>query len=135
MAGRNRYKTVILMNNLAEFQWLIDAAIGLASSIAGFFIGRQKKKNDFLSELQSSIDMLSKKNAEQMDEILKLREQVVILREENLELRKSQERLIVENTQLKAEVVQLRKENKEQSERIEQLQEQLRGVKTITKSK
>jgi uncharacterized coiled-coil DUF342 family protein len=123
------------MNNLAEFQWLIDAAIGLASSIAGFFIGRQKKKNDFLSELQSSIDMLSKKNAEQMDEILKLREQVVILREENLELRKSQERLIVENTQLKAEVVQLRKENKEQSERIEQLQEQLRGVKTITKSK
>ena len=123
------------MNNLAEFQWLIDPAIGLASSIAGFFIGRQKKKNDFLSELQSSIDMLSKKNAEQMDEILKLREQVVILREENLELRKSQERLIVENTQLKAEVVQLRKENKEQSERIEQLQEQLRGVKTITKSK
>lgn len=123
------------MNNLAEFQWLIDAAIGLASSIAGFFIGRQKKKNDFLSELQSSIDMLSKKNAEQMDEILKLREQVVILREENLELRKSQERLIVENTQLKAEVSQLRKENKEQSERIEQLQEQLRGVKTITKSK
>ena len=123
------------MNSLAEFQWLIDPAIGLASSIAGFFIGRQKKKNDFLSELQSSIDMLSKKNAEQMDEILKLREQVVILREENLELRKSQERLIVENTQLKAEVVQLRKENKEQSERIEQLQEQLRGVKTITKSK
>ena len=123
------------MNNLAEFQWLIDAAIGVASSIAGFFIGRQKRKNDFLSELQSSIDMLSKKNTEQMEEILKLREQVVILREENLELRKSQERLLEENTQLKAEVLQLRMENKEQSERIEQLQEQLRGVKTITKSR
>lgn len=123
------------MDNLVEYQWLINTVIGVASTIAGYLIGRRKEDNDFLSELQSSIDMLSKKNAEQMDVILKLREQVVTLREENLDLHKSQERLLKENKQLKDEVLLLRKENKEQSERIEQLREQLRGVKTITKSK
>lgn len=107
----------------------------LVTALLGYYTGRKKRDNDFLSELQGSIDMLSGKNRELMDEVIKLRDQVVTLREENLELTKSQERLIRENADLRSEVAHLREENARQSELIEQLQQQLSGVKTITKVK
>lgn len=114
---------------------IIDVALPVATAVAGYFTGRRKRDNDFLCELQGSIDMLSAKNREQMDEVIKLRSQIVTLREENLELTKSQERLIRENEQLRDEVANLREENARQSKLIEDLQHQLSGVRTITKVK
>ena len=108
-------------------------AVPIITAVIGYFTGHKKRKNDFLSDLQGSIDLLSGKNRELMDEVIKLRGQVVTLREENLELTKSQERLIRENADLRSEVAHLREENARQSELIEQLQQQLSGVKTITK--
>lgn len=110
-------------------------AVPIVTAVIGYFTGHKKRKNDFLSELQGSIDMLSSKNRELVDEVIKLRSQVVTLREENLELTKSQERLLKENADLREEVAHLRDENARQSELIEQLQQQLSGVKTITKVK
>jgi len=112
---------------------IIEVALPVVVGVAGFIAGRRKRDNDFLSELQSSIDMLSAKNREQIDEIIKLREQVVKVREENLELSKSQEKLIRENTELRAEVNRLREENQKQCELIMNLQEQLSCIKTITR--
>lgn len=109
--------------------------VPIVTAVIGYFTGHKKRKNDFLSDLQSSIDMLSAKNRELVDEVIKLRSQVVTLREENLELTKSQDRLLKENADLRAEVAHLREENARQSELIEQLQQQLSGVKTITKVK
>lgn len=123
------------MADIAQYQWILEVAMPIITGVCGFFAGRRKKDNDFLGELQKSIDLLSAKNTEQIDEIIKLRSQVVTLREENLELTKSQERLLKENADLRAEVAHLRDENAKQSERIEQLQKQLEGVRTITKVK
>lgn len=84
---------------------LLDVVMPLLTAVAGYFTGRQKRKNDFLRELQSSIDMLAAKNREQMNEILALRDQVGKLTQENAELRQE----------------------------VAKLQQQLEGVKTITK--
>lgn len=123
------------MADIAQYRWILEIAMPIVTGVCGFFAGRRKKDNDFLGELQKSIDLLSAKNTEQIDEIIKLRSQIVTLREENLELSKRQESLIRENESLKEEINKLRDENAKQSERIEQLQKQLEGVKTITKVK
>ncbi len=98
-----------------------ECLIPLASSVAGFLIGRKKRKNDFLGDLQSSIDTLSRKNSELMKRVINLNDTVIMLRNENAEL--------------KGEVALLRKENEQLSIEVGQLREQLSGVKTITRIK
>lgn len=107
----------------------------IVTAVIGYFTGHRKRKNDFLADLQGSIDMLSAKNRDLMDEVIKLRDQVVTLRAENLDLTKAQERLLKENAALREEVAHLRDENARQSELIEQLQQQLSGIRTITRTK
>jgi lipopolysaccharide biosynthesis regulator YciM len=50
------------------------------AGVIGWFAGRRKQKNDFLNELQASIDLLATKNKELLAE-------VIALRGENLKLR------------------------------------------------
>jgi uncharacterized protein YydD (DUF2326 family) len=64
-----------------------------ATAVGGWFFGRKKQKNDFLNDLQASIDLLAEKNRVQMEEILKLRDEIVALRKENAMLRKEVEEL------------------------------------------
>jgi len=82
------------------------------AGVVGWLAGRKKQKNDFLSELQSSIDLLSEKNR-------KLMEEVVLSREENAKIR--------------GEVIKLREENKVLRFEIEALNKKLENIKTITK--
>ncbi|MCL2651898.1 MAG: hypothetical protein FWD60_12880 [Candidatus Azobacteroides sp.] len=92
-----------------------DVANVLMTAIAGavgWFIGLKKQRNDFLSALQSSIDLLSEKNRQ-------LVEEVVLSREENARVR--------------SEVVKLREENKALRSEIETLNKKLENIKTITK--
>ncbi len=91
------------------------------AGVLGFVTGRRKRRNDFLSDLQSSIDKLSQKNSEQMARILELNDTVIALRRENAEL--------------KNEVAALRKEDGQLSKEVGQLRDQLSGVKTITRIK
>lgn len=124
------------MNSGVDVMSLVELiVVPIVTAVIGYFTGHRKRKNDFLSELQESIDLLAGKNRELMDEVVKLRSQVVTLREENLELTKSQERLLQENATLRDEVAHLRDENARQSELIGQLQQQLSGIKTITRAK
>ncbi len=90
-----------------ELRWLFEILIPLGASAMGWFVGRKQRNNRFLEELQSSVNLLAAKNAEQMEEILKLREEIVILRSENLEFKAQ----------------------------VDKLTNQLAGVKTITKTK
>jgi cell division protein FtsB len=88
-----------------NFTDILPYLVSVVTGIAGWLTGRRKRKNDFLIELQSSIDLLAKENAE-------LVEKVILMNKEIIELRK-------ENAQLRVEV--------------EELNEKLSNVKTITK--
>lgn len=90
----------------------VNLSITVVAGIAGWLAGRRKQKNDFLSELQSSIDLLSEKNRQLVEEVVQLR---------------------TENADIGSEVIQLREENKALRAEIKVLSKQLENVKTITK--
>ena len=110
-----------------------DALLPVVTGVAGFLGGRRKRRNDFLADLQRSIDALSAKNTEQMGTIISLNDTVVKLRRENAEMRGEVAALRRENSDLKTEVEAMRLENAKLSGEIAQLREQLDGVKTITR--
>jgi len=83
--------------------YLLAPVTGVVSWIAA----SRKRKNDFLTDLQASIDLLSAKNKELINEVVNLRGEVVQLKSENTALRRE----------------------------IEELNERLSNVKTITKTK
>jgi predicted nucleic acid-binding Zn-ribbon protein len=84
---------------------VINVLITIVAGVTGWLVGRRKQRNDFLSDLQKSIDLLSAKNKELVDEVVTLR----------------------------GEVIQLKSENKALRKEIEELNEKLSNVKTITK--
>jgi len=88
--------------------------IPIITGIAGWIANSRKRRNDFLKELQSNIDLLAQKNTEILTELVSLR---------------------TENASLKVEVIALRSENAELKKEIEQLNSKLEGVRTITKIK
>jgi regulator of replication initiation timing len=69
-----------------DWTTLLSILLPAITGIAGWFTGRKKQSNDFLNELQSSINMLAVKNRELMDEVIKLREENAELRVEVAEL-------------------------------------------------
>jgi hypothetical protein len=58
------------------FTWLVPALTG----IAGWLTGRRKQNNDFLSEMQNSINLLSSENARLLEENLQLKKELVELK-------------------------------------------------------
>lgn len=56
------------------------------AAVAGWWFGRRKQKNDFLAELQASIDLLATKNKELMVEVVALRQENGKMRTEIEEL-------------------------------------------------
>lgn len=100
---------------------IFEAVAPALTAAAGYLTGRGKRRNDFLSELQKSIDLLSSKNTDLMKQVVELNDTVVSLRRENGEL--------------KGEVAELRRENERLSDEVNKLNEQLSGVRTITKVK
>ena len=95
-------------------QIVLQFAVPIGTFVAGLFTGRQKKNNDFLAELQKSIDLLSAKNKELVHEVVNLRGETV---------------------QLKSEVVQLKSENAALRREVEDLNAKLANIKTITRTK
>lgn len=107
------------MNGYGIIEAIIDVLVPALSAMAGWFVGRRKRKNDFLVDLQKSIDLLSAKNKELVEQLMAMQDTIVHMRREN--------------TELKEQVQALRKENAELSEEVGKLSEQLANVKTITK--
>lgn len=122
-------------NTVGIVKWAIGILIPVITSLAGWWAGRRQRNNDFIGALQKSINELSMKNSEQMNEILKLREEIITVRTENMEQSRELNTLREENRQLNEQVAALREENRILSEQVQQLHDQLAGVKTITKSK
>jgi predicted nucleic acid-binding Zn-ribbon protein len=88
-----------------EFQTfdIINIVTPVATGVIGWLTGRRKQKNDFLNDLQASIDLLAEKNRLLMEEVIKLREENASLRGELTLLRK----------QLEKEVGRLKKINEQ----------------------
>lgn len=78
------------------------------TGVVGWLGGQRKKRNDFLSDLQESIDMLVEKNKELYGEVIQLR---------------------TENKELYGEVSQLRLENKELRADLDTLTEYIKARK------
>lgn len=84
--------------------------IPLFSAAVGWLVGSRKRKNDFLKDLQASINLLSAENKRLLEEITNANSEIVAVRKENEELKASVDRLCTEDSQLKDEVRQLREQ-------------------------
>ena len=82
----------------------------LFTAAIGWIVGSRKRKNDFLKDLQASIDLLSSENRKLLADITAVNSEIVAVRKENEELKASVDRLCAENSQLKNEVRQLREQ-------------------------
>lgn len=91
---------------------ILGYIIAPISSVVAWLAARRKSKNDFLHEMQASIDLLVEKNKILVEEITALR---------------------LENSALRYDVQRLATENKKMSKEIEELNTRLENVKTITK--
>lgn len=84
--------------------------IPLFTATVGWLVGSRKRKNDFLKDLQASIDLLSSENRKLLADITAVNSEIVAVRKENEELKASVDRLCTENSQLKDEIRQLREQ-------------------------
>lgn len=85
---------------------ILDVAIPLVTALAGWVVGTKKRKNDFLNEMQDSINMLSTKNKELLEEL-------VGMREENAKLHGEIDSISSELEGLRKEVKSLRESKRE----------------------
>ena len=89
---------------------LISYAAPAITAAAGWLAGKRKRRNDFLKNMQDSIDILSMENKRLLEDLTTVNREVVALRKENGELKYSVDQLCKENAQLKTEVQDLRKQ-------------------------
>ena len=89
---------------------LIGYAAPAVTAAAGWLAGKRKRRNDFLKNMQDSIDLLSVENKRLLKDLTAVNNEVVALRKENGELKYSVDQLCRENVQLKTEVQDLRKQ-------------------------
>ena len=87
---------------------LISYAAPAITAAAGWLAGKRKRRNDFLKNMQDSIDILSMENERLLGDLTNVNREVVALRRENGELKYSVDQLCKENVQLKDEVRNLK---------------------------
>ena len=87
---------------------ITDCLVPMITAAAGWLAGKRKHRNDFLKNMQESIDILSMENKRLIEDLTTVNREVVALRKENGELKYSVDQLCKENVQLKEEVRNLR---------------------------
>ena len=87
---------------------LISYAAPAVTAAAGWLAGKRKRRNDFLKNMQDSIDLLSVENKRLLEDLTAVNKEVIALRRENGELKYSVDQLCKENVQLKDEVRNLK---------------------------
>ena len=87
---------------------ITDCLVPIITAAAGWLAGKRKRRNDFLKNMQDSIDILSMENKRLLEDLTNVNREVVALRRENGELKYSVDQLCKENVQLKDEVRNLK---------------------------
>ena len=100
------------MDKSEILQFIGTYIIPLVSAAVGWLAGSRKRRNDFLKDLQASIDLLSSENRRLLADITAVNAEIVAVRKENEELKVSVDRLCSENALLQEEVRQLREQIK-----------------------
>ena len=93
-------------NNTLDF--IGTYIIPMITAAVAWLAGTRKRKNDFLQDLQASIDLLSSENKKLLADITSVNAEIVAVRKENEELKASVDKLCSENSQLKEEIRQLK---------------------------
>lgn len=92
---------------------ILDIGTPMASaaiaSAATFFIGKRKRNNDFLGEMQENIDMLVEKYSETLKELVAIKAQNAKLLDAQHELQSEVKKLRQQNGTLKTKVDKLNK--------------------------
>ena len=94
---------------------------GALGSVATWWSTRRKRDNDFIADLQDSINLLAETNKTLLAELV--------------EVKKQNAQLVVNQEKMKNEIGLLRDENKSLREMVSDLNEKLENVKTITRTK
>lgn len=76
---------------------IVTTLVTAVTNVCTYYAARKKKQNDFISDLQSSIDLLSEKYSNTLKEL-------VVVKESNVQLTMKINELIVENKTLKDEI-------------------------------
>lgn len=98
---------------------LLALTLPVASSAVTWLVARRKRDNDFLADLQKSIDLLSEKYNNALQEIVMVKEQ--------------NSQLLITQKNMQYQIAELKRENGELKSTIDELNERLAGVKTITR--
>ncbi len=109
------------MNELLVNFLTFSLPAGFIGSIVQWMFSKKKRDNDFISDLQKSIDLLSDRYNSTLKELIEVKEQ-------NVELLSSQKTLTL---QVKA----LTKENDLLRKTVEELNDRFANIKTITRTK
>lgn len=96
------------METNTTLQFIGTYLIPLITALAGWIAGSRQRKNNFLQDLQASINLLSAENKKLLADLTSVNKEIVNVRKENEELKASIDRLCTENAQLKDEIRQLK---------------------------
>lgn len=96
------------METNTTLQFIGTYLIPLITALAGWIAGSRKRNNNFLQDLQASINLLSAENKKLLADLTSVNKEIVNVRKENEELKASIDRLCSENAQLKDEIRQLK---------------------------
>lgn len=97
----------------------VTAVVSLLTAFGGWFVGRRKRNNDFLGELQNSIDLLTEKYTKTLTELVSVKEQNA--------------KLLIGQNEMSIELKAVREENSLLKKEVEELTTQLANVKIITR--
>lgn len=98
---------------------LLAITLPVVSSAVTWIVARKKRNNDFLADLQNSIDLLSDKYNATLRELVEVKEQ--------------NSKLLISQKDMQVQMIELKRENGELKSTIDELNERLSGVKTITR--
>ena len=85
------------------YKWL-TFTLPIIASVVSWFVSRRVRNNNTLQQLQSSIDLLAKKNSELYTLVVNQNTQIVKLKKENEELKLQVEESIKRISELKNEL-------------------------------
>ena len=102
-----------------DWTLILSYILPVFTGLSGWLAGKRKRNNDFIGDLQSSIDLLSDKYSKTLNELIAMKEQ-------NAKLLMGQATMAIEITALRGENASLKKE-------VEELTLKLENVKIITR--
>ncbi|MDR0363666.1 MAG: hypothetical protein LBH92_01385 [Bacteroidales bacterium] len=100
---------------------LVSVLLAPLTAACGWFVGKRKRNNDFLQDMQNSINTLVAENSRLLDEI-------VTVKRQNVEL-------LIQNEVMKNKLAALEQQNEQFKQEITDLNAKFQNIKTITRCK